>query len=86
MQWTASEGDSWSTDFGDDSKSPFGPGLAKHSGKARSANGHKVRSCSTTSASFDASAGGCVFKYSASYTKGGKTNTVDPQVIIKPGT
>lgn len=83
MNWTAGDGETWATDFGDDAKSPFGRGLARHSGRAKATSGHPVRSCTTSDANFDAAAGGCVFKYSAEHVKGGKKAVVDPDVIIR---
>ena len=84
IKWTAEDGETWSTDFDDDLHSPFSPGRRHHSGAVRKSSGDKVRACSTGDSNFDASAGGCVFKYNAAHVKGGKKSTVDPDVIVKP--
>lgn len=86
VRWTTQDGEAWSTEFAGDARSPFAAGRARHAGKVRAFVGDRVRACAVGDASFDASAGGCVFKYKASHVKGGKESTIDPQIVIKPGT
>lgn len=85
MSWTAADGETWRVDFADDAHSPFPAGQAHRAGKVRKTVGAKVRACTATDATFDAAAGGCVYKYKATHVKGGKTSTIDPQVVVKPG-
>jgi hypothetical protein len=86
VQWTAADGESWSTDFADDAHSPFAPGQVHHAGEVLRKHGDWVRACSTSDPVFDTTAGGCVFKYTAVHVKDGKTSTLDPQIIVQPGT
>jgi plastocyanin len=86
MNWTAADGETWSVDFADDQHSPFSNGLSHQAGKVREARGARVRACSSNASNFAAAAGGCVFKYKAAHVKGGKTSTIDPTVVVKPGT
>jgi hypothetical protein len=85
MNWKATDGDSWATDFDDDAHSPFDPGKKHHEGRVGPSSGDVVRTCAKTDSSYNASAGGCVFKYKATHLKGGKTSVKDPHVIIQPG-
>lgn len=85
MNWKATDGDSWATDFDDDAHSPFDAGKKHHEGKVAQSGGDVVRTCAKTDASYNASAGGCVFKYKATHVKNGKTSVKDPHVIIQPG-
>ncbi|HLY18108.1 MAG TPA: hypothetical protein VKR61_12840 [Bryobacteraceae bacterium] len=86
MSWTATEGDSWSADFTDDSHSPFASGKKHHGAKVAKTSGDKVKACSKSDSSYDAAAGGCVFKFKATHVKGGKSWILDPQVVVQPGT
>jgi len=86
VSWTSKDGETWSTDFADDAHSPFAAGRRHHQGNVGTTQGDRVRACSQSSARFSAAAGGCVFKYAATHVKGGKTSTIDPQVVLKPGT
>lgn len=86
MKWKAGASESWTTDFNDDPHSAFSPGHKHHHGKGNNAVGGKVRACSQSDASYNASAGGCVFQYKATHTTKGAQSSTDPQVIIKPGT
>ncbi len=86
MKWTATDGETWSTDFADDAHSPFIAGRTHHAGKVGKTSGDRVRACSKNDATYDGAAGGCVFKYKAAHVKGGATSTIDPQVVVQPGT
>lgn len=86
VKWTANDGETWSTDFTDDAHSPFAAGKRHHEGKVHKPRGDKVRVCSQSDPSFDSKAGGCLFKFKATHVKGGKPSTIDPQVVIQPGT
>lgn len=86
VNWTATDGESWSADFADDAHSPFAAGRRHHAGNVQRTSGDRVKACSSGDARFDAGAGGCVYKYTAAHVKGGKTSTIDPEVVVKPGT
>jgi len=85
VNWTAADGETWKTDFADDDHSAFKPGHMHYRGKVHKAIGARVRACSTSDPRFNEAAGGCVFKYTATHVKGGKTSTIDPDIVIKPG-
>lgn len=85
VKWTANDGETWSTDFKDDAHSPFAPGKTHHEGKVHKTSGDKVRACSQSDPSFDSKAGGCAFKFKGKHVKGGNPSTIDPQVVIQPG-
>jgi len=84
MNWKATDGESWRTDFDSDAHSPFYSGKTHHEGKVGVSGGDRVRVCSIQDSSYNSTAGGCLFKYKATHVKNGLTFIKDPQVVVQP--
>jgi hypothetical protein len=86
VNFTAKDGDTWAAEFASAAAAPFADGSTRRQGKVGTPGGGRVKACTTSSPSFNAAAGGCVFKFKAVHTRGNQRAEVDPDVTVEPGT
>jgi len=84
VNFTSKDGDSWIVDFPSANASPSADGAARRQGKANAPGGGRVKPCAKNSPFFNASAGGCVYKFKATHVRGNQKAEVDPDVTVEP--